>query len=168
MSNYTLAANVENLNYTGVPAFTGAGNDLANIITGGVGNDSLDGGLGNDSLTGGAGADTLTGGTGADSFIFANLSDIASGTAFDTLADFSHAQADRIDVSGLDANTILAGNQAFAFIGTAAFTNVAGQLHYAVNGPDLVVSGDINGDGIADFSIAVDGVASLVAGDFVL
>ena len=186
LSSYTLGTDLENLTYTGTVAFTGTGNDSANIISGAIGNDTLDGGLGNDSLigaagddqllggigndtlTGGAGADALTGGTGADRFIFASLSDIAPGPTFDTLVDFSHAEADRIDVSGLDANTLLAGNQAFTFIGAAAFTNAAGQLRYATNGPDLVVSGDLNGDDVADFSIAVDGVGSLVAGDFML
>jgi len=42
------------------------GNDLANILSGGAGNDSLDGGLGNDYLSGGAGSDTLIGGGGND------------------------------------------------------------------------------------------------------
>jgi Ca2+-binding RTX toxin-like protein len=50
-----LAANVENLTFTGTGNFTGIGNALANVITGGAGNDSLTGGLGNDTLNGGAG-----------------------------------------------------------------------------------------------------------------
>jgi len=31
-----------------------------------------------------------------------------------------------------------------------------------------VVQGDVNGDGIADFEIALAGVTSLTAGDFIL
>ncbi|PDT00614.1 RTX toxin, partial [Rhizobium chutanense] len=58
LASYTLGANVENLVYSGMAAFTGTGNDLANTITGGAGNDTLDGGAGNDTLTGGAGNDT--------------------------------------------------------------------------------------------------------------
>lgn len=51
---------------------TGSGNDtilgnqVANELRGGAGNDSISGAAGNDSLFGDAGNDTLTGGTGAD------------------------------------------------------------------------------------------------------
>ncbi|OSZ68135.1 hypothetical protein CAP38_04595 [Hydrogenophaga sp. IBVHS2] len=58
LSAYTLAANVENLTYTGTGNFAGTGNVLNNAIIGGAGNDVLDGGLGNDTMTGGAGNDT--------------------------------------------------------------------------------------------------------------
>lgn len=58
LSSHTLAANVENLTYTGAGAFAGTGNDLVNVITGGAGNDTLDGGAGGDRLVGGAGDDT--------------------------------------------------------------------------------------------------------------
>ncbi len=46
IANY---ANVENLTYTGAAALTGTGNTLDNIITGGIGNDSLNGGGGSDT-----------------------------------------------------------------------------------------------------------------------
>ncbi|MDT4838956.1 RTX calcium-binding nonapeptide repeat (4 copies) [compost metagenome] len=55
--SHTLGANVENLVFSGVGAFTGTGNGLANAITGGAGNDTLNGGAGNDTLTGGLGND---------------------------------------------------------------------------------------------------------------
>ena len=72
LATFSLAAlaAVENLTYTGVANFTGTGNALANIITGGGGNDILNGGAGADTLIGGAGNDTLTGGTQNDQFIF--------------------------------------------------------------------------------------------------
>ncbi|GAA0650730.1 beta strand repeat-containing protein [Brevundimonas lenta] len=53
-----LAANIENLNFTGTGDFHGAGNASANVITGGAGRDSLVGGGGNDTLNGGDGHDT--------------------------------------------------------------------------------------------------------------
>jgi Ca2+-binding RTX toxin-like protein len=53
-----LGADVENLTFIGVGNFAGAGNALANTITGGAGNDELDGGAGIDTLVGGAGNDT--------------------------------------------------------------------------------------------------------------
>ncbi|WP_459251709.1 peroxidase family protein [Metapseudomonas phytobenefica] len=58
LASYTLGANVENLTFVGNGNFTGIGNELANIITGGSGDDVLDGGAGADRLVGGAGNDT--------------------------------------------------------------------------------------------------------------
>jgi Ca2+-binding RTX toxin-like protein len=59
VSTYTLAANVENLIYTGPASFSGWGNGLDNHITGGVANDYLRGMGGNDVIDGGSGMDTL-------------------------------------------------------------------------------------------------------------
>ncbi|MBP7337126.1 M10 family metallopeptidase C-terminal domain-containing protein [Niveispirillum sp.] len=74
-------------------------------LIGGVGNDTLDGGSGDDSLIGGAGDDRLIlrggwdraiGGIGNDVFVIST--DISSGYASYTIADFTRGQ-DRIDVS---------------------------------------------------------------------
>ena len=61
-----------------------------------------------------------------------------------------------------------AGNQAFTFLGTGAFTGVAGQLRYEQVSGNTFISGDTNGDGVADFMIRVDGVHSLGSDDFIL
>lgn len=53
-------ANIENLTYTGTAAFSGYGNALDNVITGGIGNDVLIGKAGADTLNGGAGTDTAS------------------------------------------------------------------------------------------------------------
>jgi serralysin len=146
LTAYTLgttngSANVENLVYTGTgtTAFAGTGSALDNAITGGrgadtllglAGNDLLTGGAGNDSLTGGAGVDVLVGGAGNDRFIYTATTD--SGTTAllrDIINDFT-VGADRIDVSGIDANTATTGNGAFTWRGTAAI-NGAGQLSMA-------------------------------------
>ncbi|MGI4950914.1 MAG: beta strand repeat-containing protein, partial [Janthinobacterium lividum] len=99
---YTLANNVENMTFAGTGSFTGTGNGLANILTGGAGNDTLNGGGGNDTLVGGAGADTLTGGAGADVFVLAKGD--ANG---DTITDFTHnntlALSDQILFTGYAA-----------------------------------------------------------------
>ena len=50
---------VEKLTYTGTGAFTGTGNAIDNIITGGAGNDTLYGGAGADEFHGGAGTDIV-------------------------------------------------------------------------------------------------------------
>jgi len=84
------------------------------------------------------------------------------------ITDFSHAQGDKIDLSAIDANTGAAGDQAFSFIGTDAYTGVAGQLRYVVGGGITTIAGDINGDGTSDFHIQLTGAIGLVAADFVL
>ena len=185
--SYTLTANVENLNLTGTAALNGTGNALNNIITGnaganvlnggagndrlvaGAGNDRLVGGLGNDTLVGGAGKDALYGGAGADVFVFNALSDSGVTAATrDTIFDFDRAAGDRIDLRGIDANTAIAGDQAFSFIGTAAFSGSAGELRYQNVSGQTLVYGDVNGDGQADFSIHFDDPISFARGYFML
>ncbi len=136
-------------------------------LNGGAGADLLDGGIGNDTLAGGAGADTLLGGAGADRFVFTSLAD-STASARDVISDFSIADRDRISLSDIDANSKTGGDQKFAFIGTAAFSGVAGQLHYEHSGGNTLVTGDVNGDGVADLVIQVAGLVSLTSGDFLL
>jgi len=73
LASLTLAANVENLVYTGTSAFTGNGNDSDNSIIGKGGADKLNGGAGDDTLDGGAGNDLLDGGTGSDVAVVSGL-----------------------------------------------------------------------------------------------
>jgi len=153
---------------SGNDSLDGGGGTGKNALDGGAGDDQLTGAGGNDSLTGGTGADRLTGGLGADRFIFTATGDFATGAVRDAISDFSTAQADKIDLSGVDANSALSGNQAFTFVGTQAFHNVAGELHYAVAGTGLAVSGDVNADGVADFSFDVAALTSIAGTDFIL
>ena len=81
LTSYTLGANVENLTFTGTAAFTGTGNTLDNVITGGNGADTLNGGAGNDTLNGGAGNDRMTGGTGDDIYVVSAAGDIVTENA---------------------------------------------------------------------------------------
>jgi Ca2+-binding RTX toxin-like protein len=147
----------------GNDALTGGdGNDT---LVGGSGNDTLNGGQGMDTLTGGTGSDVLTGGADADNFVFGS-GDSAAGPPFDEITDFTREQGDKINVSGIDAIDGGSGNL-FTFIGADAFNGVAGELHYVAGIGQVTVEGDTNGDGAADFSITVLGVASLVAEDFI-
>jgi serralysin len=74
---------------------------------------------------------------------------------------------DKIDLSLIDADTNTAGDQAFTFVGTNAFSNKAGELRYDVVGSQIHIYGDTNGDGIPDLHI-VGYSPTVVAGDFML
>ncbi|WP_176592687.1 right-handed parallel beta-helix repeat-containing protein [Sphingobium sp. EM0848] len=141
--------------------YGGDGNDT---LSGGAGNDVIDGGAGNDRIEGDGGDDILTGGAGADLFNFRDVGAVGA----TVITDFSSAQKDKIGLSLIDANIHTAANDAFKFIGTAAFSKVAGQLRYEVVNGDSHVSGDVNGDGIADFTIVLQHVDTLRASDFIL
>lgn len=101
-----------------------------------------------DVLAGNAAANVLTGGGGNDRFVFAGPL-----TAGDVIADFS--TGDLIDLGLIDANGNAPGDAAFAFIGAAAFTRVAGQLRVTGLGTNWTVEADLNGDAVADFTIGV-------------
>lgn len=144
------------------------GSTSSDRILGGGGDDLLKGGAGDDVLIGGVGLDRLEGGEGADTFVFNRGDSGRLAQLADEIWDFG--AGDRIDLSAIDANSAngAATNDSFAFIGTAQFGKVAGQLRYEVAGTDTYVSADINGDGKADFMLNLWGVSSLKAEDFVL
>jgi Ca2+-binding RTX toxin-like protein len=141
------------------------GNDS---LVGDTGANVLQGWNGNDVLTGSGGKDTLTGGIGGDRFVYGSVAESVVGANADLIADFSHAQADKIDLAAIDAKTTVAGDQAFSFIGTALYTGVAGQLRYSGAGGVTTIAGDVNGDGVSDFHIQLTGAIALVAADFML
>lgn len=146
-----------------------SGGDGADTIWGGKENNVFQGDAGDDKLQGGLGADNLTGGNDADLFIFKNLADSTVASAGrDTIADFSHAAGDTIDLHSIDAQTTKSGNQAFKFIDSQAFHDVAGELRFQKTSANTFVYGDVNGDGKADFAIKLTGLVTLSASDFLL
>jgi hypothetical protein len=150
---------------TGVTITGTAGNDLINATNAPAGQ-LLPSDLG-DTLIGGLGKDTMSGGAGGDFFDFNLKTESVKGANRDVILDFSHSQGDHIDLSDIDAKSG-GGNQAFHFIGKQGFHHQKGELHFVKQVGFLVVEGDINGDGRADFQIEVHGLGKLVAGDFVL
>ena len=170
------------LGLAGNDSLTGlAGNDL---LDGGNGNDTLSGGLGNDQLFGEGGNDHLLGGLGNDLLYGRVGKDMLTGggglLAFDTfdynaaidslpgvpnrdvITDFNGFGAfagDQIDLTDIDANALLAGNQAFTYIGSAAFT-AAGQLRYTGG----VLQGSTDADATAEFEIQLIGAPTLTVG----
>ncbi|WP_225770495.1 calcium-binding protein [Inquilinus sp. Marseille-Q2685] len=149
---------------------TATGDTLLSIesVNGSSYADTLIGNSVANALTGAGGKDVLTGGAGSDRFVFGAGHSATGSANADRITDFSHAQGDRIDLSLIDANTGAAGNQAFSFIGTEAYTGVAGQLRYVVSNGDAVIAGDTDGDKVSDFNIVLDNIGSLQASDFVL
>ena len=128
----------------------------------------MSGGAGSDTLTGGLGQDTLTGGADADTFDFNAPKESANGNGRDVITDFTHL-ADHIDLHDIDAITKkTSGNQDFTFIGAQDFHHKAGELHFVQNAGFVVVEGDVDGNGKADFQIEVHGVTSMTADDFIL
>ncbi len=139
LSALTLAANVENLTYTGTDSFAGTGNDLANVITGDIGSDTLDGGIS---------ADTLVGGSGDDVYVVDDAGDVVVEDA-----------GEGVDLvrTGLSTLTLAANVQNLAYTGTAGFAGTG-------NGLANVIVGGIGNDTL-DSAVGVDTLTGGTGGD---
>jgi serralysin len=106
-------------------------------------------------------------------FDFNAITESKVGTARDKVYDFI-TKIDKIDLSGIDANTASnkTGDQAFLFNNTTAKANSVWYKVADADGSkatnDIIVYGDVNGDAKADFEIGLVGVTSIAATDFVL
>ena len=128
--------------------WTGAGNDELyggpdnDFLSGEAGDDTLRGDGGEDSLYGGAGADILYGGADRDQFIIEDPAH-SRPSLRDHVQDFELG-VDRINLSAIDANLLLPGNQAFDFIGTRPFSGLLlpatpGQVRVSDRGSETLV-----------------------------
>lgn len=137
-------------------------------IDAGNSNDTVIGSSAGDVIDGGGHRDLLTGGGGADVFDYDATSDSTVGALRDVISDFATG-TDIIDLSGIDADIVAADDQAFTFIGGAAFSSVAGELRVDASVPlKTTLIGDVDGDGVADFEIELTGSISLSSSDFYL
>ena len=93
------------------------------------------------------------------------LGDSAPATP-DRITDF--ASGDRLDVSAIDANSTLGGDQAFHF--AAAFTHAAGEytLAYDVGTNTTTALFDTNGDAVANMAILFTGDVTALTGTWML
>jgi Ca2+-binding RTX toxin-like protein len=160
--------------------YGGAGNDTLRAgnpigttiggskIYGGSGTDVLIAGSAQDILNGGGGGDAMYGGGGADRFVYLAVTD-STRVNNDVIHDFSSFEGDKIDLSAIDADTLLEGNQAFTFI-DGAFCSRPGELRSQIDlsGPvaSTYVYGDVDGDGVADFVLQILGSGPQAA-DFI-
>ena len=180
--SYTLGANLENLAVVefGTPAgiATLTGNGLDNVMGGSRavetlsgmagndtlygygGNDTLIGGGGNDRIVGGLGGDVIYSGAGEDVIVYTALSDstfTSSYEAMDWIRDWD--ALDTIDLSAIDANSTIAGNQAFRFSGYAfgfpGTDHSAGSLTIGGFGGELYIIGYVNNDDTPDIMISL-------------
>jgi Ca2+-binding RTX toxin-like protein len=107
LSSYTLAANFENLVYTGTGVFTGTGNSAANV------------------LQGGADRDTLTGGAGNDTYIVDGVADLiveTTGGGTDTVK------------TGIASYVLDVNVENLTYTGTAVFTGTGNALNNIITG----------------------------------
>jgi Ca2+-binding RTX toxin-like protein len=133
-------------------------------VIGSTGADALIGNAADNSLNGREGVDWLVGQGGADTFVYWNTS-----TGGDTIADFSQTQGDRIDISLIDADTIAAGSQNFAFT-TTRTSNLPGQIVADISDTSTVLRFYTNADDVADMTLHIiheSGLVMIVT-DFIL
>jgi serralysin len=112
--------------------------------------------------------DEAIGPRSAAEHVVAIAADPSHGT--DRILDFDAAEGDRILLRKIDADISTSADDAFAFIGTAAFSGTAGELRAVATHGGAVqrIEGDVDGDGVAELTIDVVTEATATAGWFIL
>lgn len=126
LAAFTLAANIENLDFTGTGQFVGVGNARNNLITGGVDRDTLAGRDGDDTLSGGSGAaNTLIGGLGDDTYVVQVVGD--------SVIEYLGEGTDTVRTT-LGAYTLRDHLENLTYAGTGEFTGAGNALANTIQG----------------------------------
>lgn len=158
---------------SGADTISGSGGNDTITALGGA--DKIDAGAGNDRIKGGPGADEMFGGSGADVFVYRSVADspFNANYTIDWIRDWE--SIDTIDLSAIDANSTIAGNQAFNFVGYSYGTPVGhldpGELAIAGFGGELYIVANTDTDDAWDFAISLwssAGEMGLTSGDLIL
>ena len=147
----------------------GDGNDTLTGIDGAIaggGRDRFWGDGGDNWIQGGGGKDTFTGGGGSDLYDYNLTSASPTGSGRDVITDFRHL-TDDIDLMGIDADTTVAGNQAFRWVGSAALTG-PGEVGFFTSGGNTIVRMSTDADAASEGEIQLTGIKTLTALDFYL
>ncbi len=148
---------------TSIERLTGSGFD--DTLTGNNGTNLIFGGAGDDIINGAGGQDTLKGGTGNDTFVF-SVPAASTNAAPDLIQDFS--AGDHIDLHLIDANTAIAGDQAFHLGGGGGHAGDIVVSYDAVNNR-TVLDLYVDANATIDSTIWLTGDHSAIAaGDFAL
>lgn len=164
--NHTLSGFIENLVLKGGGAIQGFGNGLDNEITGSDIGNTLRGLGGNDRLVGGGGVDVLIGGAGNDTYVFRFASESSAGAANRDTINGLRSGEDVIDVSGVDADFTISGNQAFVLDAGGTFD--AGEFRFRVVGGNTIIDFNTDADSTAEMQIVVSNVTGMTAADLIL
>ncbi len=119
-------------------------------------------GAGNDTITASEAVNVIEGGAGNDTFRFLS----AEGADGDTILDFE--PGDRLDLSGVDANSSQAGNQSFTLVNgpIAGAGQVAITHESRADGEYTVISGSTDANVDEEFRIDLKGSHNLNGGNF--
>ena len=143
----TLGAELENLTLTGTAAINGAGNGLANILSGSAGANNLVGGAGNDTVLGGDGNDTIDGGTGTDSMTGGLGNDIyVIDATSDAIVEAAAGGTDLVQ-SSVTVSALAANVENLTLLGAVAINATGNTLANIITGntaANLLSSGDGN------------------------
>ena len=135
--------------------FSKTGLDRNDELNGREEADLLIGLKGKDTLHGGLGADVLIGGKGKDRFLYTAVEDsLANEEGRDHILDFG--KKDKINLQALADE--------LQFIKKGKFSGTAGEVRFAKE----TLSLDIDGDGTADFAVALPGVTKLKGSNLLL
>jgi serralysin len=110
----------------------------------------------------------LTGGGGADVFQYILVSDGSAALGIDHITDFSKG-VDIVDLSSIDA---VAGgaNDAFVFVGTAAFAGAGPQVRYDQDtlAGTTTIEVRLGNSALVDMTIVLDAAMALTVSNFLL